>query len=345
MIVALYDHDFNIKNKGRVSFSIDLMKLSAYYKNLQDIAFLINNFKNANLYNRIIYNADFNNPVFSSVKDIDNIQFRGVWFDSQVTPLNEDIERRVNDVSLYENFIEKNTDIFNKYALKKCRHLLKYTCNIRIAPKGIITDNYERDIIPKRSYVIHDENFFYLNGWKDFVKDIEKQRQPCFGFRYTQDIEDINDFFFLQEYGLMENSSRYHILKINNNEDFKRLATSYKGYLLCDVECLNRNSDNVLVMSIELRNLIKRILFLKAKDIRFSLINTKKIYNKDLENLINTLLIWSKYEQQFSFYEYYNSSRFITKRLDKLKINTTIKRYNLRELLVLDPLKYKEGLI
>lgn len=340
MIIAFYDNDFKMLMPGPICFNIDLMKLSSYYKNKQDIVFLINNFKNTGMYNKVIYNSNLIEPNFNIIPDSNEIEFRGMFFDGKYIPLPKEIESKVNDTSLYVNFMEKNPGAVSEETKRRNNFLIKNSCNIRLAPDGKkITNNFERDILPKKTFIIHDQDFFTLSDWKEVIKDLPKSR-VSFSFKYQQELTSVSDFSYISSFGVSEFLSHYHIT-ITDNEEYKDLfKEKYSKY--CQVECFRRTSDNYGMMSVELQNLIKRIFFYRVNKGKFTLINTKKIFDKDLENFIDLLLRWAIATKDFNFFDYCESVKFLQEKAYKSKISTVIKRYNLKELLLISVEKMKE---
>lgn len=170
MIIGLYDED--LIRYGKTPFSLELMKLSAYFKGKNDLVKMTNSFL-PDKYSEFYVAKDICDGAFlPNVYNYDNIHYLGRAFHpTQYKPLPMDIEQMPADNHLYD-FMESRFGISEHD--KKRFHQQSTAAHLRLSLDGTsVWDNWESQLRTNNnatSIMIHDYNIGKISGALDAVK-------------------------------------------------------------------------------------------------------------------------------------------------------------------------------
>lgn len=174
MSIGLYDAD--MATYTNVPFNLELMKLSTYYKNKNEIVHL-SPFFVPEKFSKLIYRKDYNDDIFPpDFWDYKNIEYGGLAFsNNKYIALPEEIERQKADTYLYEPFRRKfchnnaMTNAFN--GLVKYQH-----CRLSLDGEKIWDKFYDQlyTDVNTLNLFLHDYDLNVIEGASDFLYDFLK---------------------------------------------------------------------------------------------------------------------------------------------------------------------------
>lgn len=228
MSVGLMDGDMS--KYTYVPFNLDIMKLSTYYKKKREIVALSPSFL-PDKYTKFIYRKDYIDGTFpTKLLDYDNIEYGGIAFGNGIyNPMEEEIEKCIPDVELYEKF--RNEFCTNKNYTNLFNHMLNAT-HLRLSLDGkTIWNNFEKslNLVPRTRIVfLHDQNLTNIEGSKEVItyilnKDRKAERFLAIKFPLSISTDKelmrwlswapANSFFPIHYHGLMLDETLYELIQ------------------------------------------------------------------------------------------------------------------------------------
>lgn len=235
MSIGLYDVDFFKYN--RVVFNLELMKLSSYYKSKGEIVVMPPTYSPERYTKFFLRKDEYDGTFPPKLNKYDNLDYGGLAFTKQLyVPMNEEIEARPPDTSIYE----KHKDIYIKGSIKyeKFYSGLVNNTHLRLSLDGkTIWKDFEKQIPNGRKTRIiffHDIGINKIDGIQDVVKYVlekysaYKNKPAILGAKFPIVCENLKDFQFWNQFRINMNSVSMEISKFLSDEDFVELISSSK---------------------------------------------------------------------------------------------------------------------
>lgn len=294
MIIGLYDADMS--KYIHVPFSLELMKISSYYKKEGDIVSLSPSFS-PELYNKFIYRKDFYDGYFpKELLTFENIEYGGKSFDREkYLPLNEDIEKQKADVYIYERFRD---NFCNSIIMKKAFNSMIRAEHFRLSLDGKnIWENFYKQInitSDTHTLFLHDYNLNSIENSFIILKELEKKmskKHKAIANKFPIQIDNFNDlnkwisfepsesFFNLQYNGLLKDEELYDFIK-------KQKGTTISKQTIYNIT-ENVSSEKDFIKNY-LKKLFRQVIFLKQEEQKIKLKYDKYLFkNKQWERVID----------------------------------------------------------
>lgn len=301
MSIGLYDAD--MATYINVPFNLELMKLSTYYKDKNEIVHL-SPFFLPNKFSKFIYRKDYNDDVFPpDFWDYKNIEYGGLAFSSnQYIKLPKEIEKQKADTYLYEPFRRKFCH--NVSMTKAFNNLLKYQhCRLSLDGKNIWED-FDSQIYKDSNTLnlfLHDYDLNKIDGSSDFIFNLlERYRKGnVSGFLATKFPIQINNSEELLNWIKIAPSSMFLSMQYNglmDDETFVEFIQRQKG------TSYSRQLDYVITKGLKSEEeFIIRVLPKIFRQISFSRRNKVKIILKYDDNFFIDKR-WERVIQLFNSY-------------------------------------------
>lgn len=234
MNIGLYDAD--MATYTNIPFNLELMKLSSYYKDKNEIVHL-SPFFLPDKFSKFIYRKDYSDNVFP--KDFwsyKNIEYGGLAFsNNRYISLPEEIEEQKADTYLYEPFRRKFCH--NATMTKAFNNLLKYQhCRLSLDEKNI-WKKFDSQLYKDTNVLnlfLHDYNLNAIEGAAEFLAELlQKYRKGMFsGFLATKFPIQIDNSEDLLKWIKIPPSSIFMSIQYNglmSDETFVEFIQNQKG--------------------------------------------------------------------------------------------------------------------
>lgn len=278
MIIGLYDAD--MARYIHVPFSLELMKLSTYYKSQHDIVRATPYFE-PEKYSKFIYWQDYLDEFQPDLTAYSNLTYGGLAFsDMLYNPLDVNIERLQPDKSIYniyKNQFTKNHEYTTAWGV------MNNALHFRLSLDGAtIWNEFDKQftIVPTtRTLFIHDFNVTAINQAEDIIYDLLAQMslmhsgmRIAFKFPlqvYTEDelwrwaqFNPSSAYYPMQFIGVMDDAAIADFC-----EEFQRTAIGRQFIYMATGSSYDENE----FIEKYLPRIYRQILYLRSAQIRFSL--------------------------------------------------------------------------
>lgn len=302
-MIGLYDQD--LVRFLHIPFNLELMKLSGYYKNNNQIV-RMSPVIDPEKYQKFYYQKDYDDFNYrADLNKYSNVIKGGLAYTNGIyAPMDEKIEISSADTTIYNSF--DLTCCTTKEYIRTFKYYLDGT-HFRISLNGKdIWKNFEKQLRNHKKnapIIIHDNTIGEIKGSFDLISDIFKNtasilRQRNITIKYPIILTNNNDFekwlkftdnFFYFTYkfqGLIDDTI------ISKIPLYFLTLTSYKSLIY---EPILPSDNEEAILKEKLPILFKQLIFLHEKQNKITLIIKKVFDNKKLERLIYLLFYWYKY--------------------------------------------------
>ena len=299
MIIGL--HDLDAAKYIHFPFSLELMKISTYYKKRGDIVSLSPLFS-PEMYNKFIcrkdfYDGDFPKEIFSSNK----IEYGGRAFHrDNYIPLNLEIEKQKPDILIYEKL--KNKFCTNN-SMTKAFQIMSRAEHFRLSLDGkTIWNNFEKQINISsitHTLFLHDYNLNNIQNSDIIIKELMNKMSKNhrhLAVKFPIEVNNANDLFKWTQFS----PSRYYFLLqyngLMNDEVLCDFIQKQKGTsIACQLDYIVTDNckDEQDFIKNKLQILFRQIVFLREQ--------RQKINLKYKENFF----IDKRWERLIILFQYY----------------------------------------
>jgi len=269
MKIAIIDADLIYRKKHRFP-NLACMKISAYYKELNNKVELKLDYNNLEQYDKVFISKVFTDTyIDKTILSLDNVEYGGTGFCyDKAKPLKYEIEHHIPDYNLYNDWINKQlkngvkskelkyyTDYSIGFLTRGCFRQCEFCVNknYRQAVKHSSVYEFMDKTRPKLCFL--DDNFLACKDWKNIIKEV-KETGKSFEFKQGLDERLLTDEtikeVFSWKYG------KDYIFAFDNIADrelieskLKRIFEIYpnfkknlKFYVLCGFDRNNKYDEN-----------------------------------------------------------------------------------------------------
>lgn len=172
MSIGLYDADF-VLYKNTI-FSLELMKLAAYYKRRNEIVILAPTFT-PEKYTKFYYQKNYFDRRFINDLNLDNVEYGGLAFTNNVyVPMDIEIEKQVADTFIYNKYMKTYVDT-RKISETFFKQLIN-AAHLRLSLDGkTIWKDYKKQLPVFQSVgniVLHDYNLGEIKGAPEEISNL-----------------------------------------------------------------------------------------------------------------------------------------------------------------------------
>jgi len=282
MNIAIVDADLIGGRKHRHP-NLACMKISGYYKKLENNVILKTDYNNLNNFDKVYISKVFTDTIIDNkILNNENIEYGGTgfYFD-KAESLPYKIEHHMPDYNLYDNWIksEINRGIkssyfydYNDYSIGwttrgciwKCKFCVNYNAS------EVYEHSHVKEFLNiSRKYIyLWDDNFLAFPQWKKILYDLKLTNKP-FQFRQGLDMRimtedkayEFSKVKYIGDYIFAFDNISYKDVIINNIKLWKKYITKQtKLYVLCGFD--ENNIYDELFYKQDIINTFERIIIL-----------------------------------------------------------------------------------
>lgn len=201
MKIAIIDADLIGKKKHRFP-NLACMKISGYYKELDNDVALRTDYKNLDIFDKVFVSKVFTDtPIDEDILSLPNVEYGGTGFFYDKAPkLPDEIERHMPDYHLYDEWVQEkiknggNRNDFKYYLdysigfmTRGCFRQCEFCVNKNYKKVSVHSSLDEFVDTRRKKICLLDDNFLGCPSWKDMLLELQNTGKP---FQFKQGLDE-----------------------------------------------------------------------------------------------------------------------------------------------------------
>lgn len=201
MKIAIIDADLIGKKKHRFP-NLACMKISGYYKELDNDVALRTDYKNLDIFDKVFVSKVFTDtPIDEDILSLPNVEYGGTGFYYDKAPrLPEYIEHHMPDYHLYDEWVQEkienggNRNDFKYYLdysigfmTRGCFRRCEFCVNKNYKKVSAHSSLYEFVDTERKKICLLDDNFLGCPSWKDMLLELQNTGKS---FQFKQGLDE-----------------------------------------------------------------------------------------------------------------------------------------------------------